>query len=877
VGRLAPKGRESDLIGDLEEAHRRRAARRGDVVASILSGLEALDVARALTWERARCNGVPVSLLDFKLGIRMLRRYPGLTSIGAFALAFGVCAASVAFDAVAKLVGTSIPIEDGEAVIGVVAIDIRAGERAGTRTYDYSVWRDELTSVQELGAFRDIRRNLGVGGRTPEPVTVTEITGSALAIARVAPLLGRLLVPADESPSAPAVTLLGYEAWQRHLEGDPGVVGRTVSLGGAPTVVVGVMPEGFGFPVRGEVWTPLRSGASAEEPGVGPALGVIGRLRPGASRDDAQAQVTTIGARLSRDHPSTHGHLRFEVRPYRRAVTEAPDLSSPEFWSFQVWFIALVVLLSANVALLIFARAAARERELVVRSALGAGRARIVGQLLAEALVLGALAAIAGIFAANLVVDSALNVVVASEGPLPFWVRRGLEPSTTVYAIAVALVAAGVAGLLPGLKATRGLASALKDGTTGGGMRFGGVWTIVIVAQVAVTVWFPAMTLGLSQEASLVRTLGVPIATDEYVAVSLDMDDQGRRASSADTSTTSVRLGYESIIREIERRLESETAVVGVTFASSLPRDAHRWGPVEVDAGPRAGVQPLDRVAGRATIDPDFFEVLGAPVLAGRSFDARDLDAAARTVIVNEPFVEEVLSGGNAIGRRVRYPQQTGDGQVLGDWYEVVGVVPDLGMGDTRRWGVYHAAVGGHARPVWLLVHVRGDVDAFLTRLRSIAAEVDPSLRLERSTTLEGVVAEDVQVYGFGIRVSIVMSAMALVLSLMGVYATVSFIVSRRTREIGVRVALGADRSDILRGILRRPLAEVALGVVLGALFLAWTIHWGIFLVEGLGAREVALIAMYALAMECVCATACVVPGRRALGISPSRALSADC
>ncbi|MBD0318840.1 MAG: ABC transporter permease, partial [Gemmatimonadetes bacterium] len=336
--------------------------------------------------------------LDLKLGGRMLVKYPGLTLVGGLAMAFAIWAGAVAFVMVRLVLDPALPLPGGARIVQIHTWDASANEVEQRTLNDFLAWRGGVRTVTDLGAFRDVSLNLLVGRDAGPPVRAAEVTASAFRIAPEPPLLGRTLVPADERPGAPPVVVIGHEVWRTRFAGDPGVVGRTVQLGSEPATVVGVMREGFAFPVSHEAWTPLRPDALAPAPREGPGVSVFGRLAPGATLESAQAELAAFGRRAAAASPGTHQHLAPHVVPYAKPF---PGSELQVLFSVNLFTVTLLVLICSNVALLVFARAASREGELVVRSALGASRGRLVAQLFAEALVLGAVAAAVGLAAAQ--------------------------------------------------------------------------------------------------------------------------------------------------------------------------------------------------------------------------------------------------------------------------------------------------------------------------------------------------------------------------------------------------------------------------------------------------------------------------------------------
>jgi putative ABC transport system permease protein len=823
--------------------------------------------------------------LDLRLGLRMLAKYPGLTLVGSLAITFAIWVGVGIFEFGSQVVFPKLPFDDGDRVVGIRSWDAAGSEMEMPGLHDFVTWRGELRSLEELGAYRTVEHNLITGDGRGEPIHVAEISASAFRVTRVPALLGRTLTAADEEKDAPPVVVLGHDVWQRRFAGDPGVVGRVVRLGRQQATVVGVMPEGFGFPVAHSVWAPLRLNALEYERGEEPAVAVFGRLAPGASLKEAQAELAALGLRTAADFPESHQHLRPRVMPFPSTILDLRMWMSLGLLAMNGFIIALLVLVCGNVALLMFARAAARESEIVVRNALGASRGRIVAQLFAEALVLAALAGTFGLAVAGYGLRWGMRIVeseVLEGGRLPFWFHGTLSPGSVVYAVVLTVLAAAIAGVLPALKMTgTGLEGRLRErGAGGGGPRFGGLWTAVIVTQVAVTIFFPVITFYVQRDIARIRTSEVGFAAEQYLSTRLELDREATIVSE-DTSRAAFLAHVEATHQELEQRLLDEPAVAGVTFGSNVPRRYHDWNQIEVDEG---AVVPLDTVRGhrvsKALISPDYFDVLGTQLLSGRGFHPGDMRSGAHVVIANQRFVEKVLGGKNAIGRRVRYVARDGWGDLSPKeepWYEIVGVAPDLGMtSGYGTAGLYHPMTPDAASSAYLVVRVRGEPEALAPTLQRLAAAVDPTLRLHDILPLDEVDAAELAFYDFWLRLTGLLTAVALILSWAGIYAVMSFTVSRRTREIGIRVALGGRARHVVLSIFRRPLAQVTLGVVLGTVVLL-ALRVGLS-DPGLepSAREVAVFVGYAAVMLGVCLLACVVPTRRALAVEPTEALRAE-
>ncbi len=828
---------------------------------------EALRDDREFAWLRGLS-------IDLRLAIRLLAKYPGLTLVGCAAMAFGIAAAVGTFELRRQLVDPSLPLDEGSRIVGLRNWQTSLNRPVLATPHDFETWRGELTTVEDLSAVNALRRNLITDDGRSEAVDVAAMSASAFRVARVLPMLGRTFVEADEDPGAPPVIVVGHETWKRRLSGDPDVIGRTLRLGGERTTVVGVMPEGFAFPAAHDVWIPLRTHTAGSAPGEGPGLRVFGRLDRNASKAHAQAELHAIGRRTAAGLPATHEHLRPQFVPYTWLFVDPAGIQRG-LTIGNIFVVMLLALVCANVALLIFARAAARESEIAVRSALGAGRARIVIQLFVEGLVLAGIAVLAGLAAARVGVQSFLAMYEADSGRrLPFWASDSLTPTTMIYAGALTILSAGIIGVLPALKVTgRGLQARLRQSTAGGGgFRFGGVWTAVIASQVAVTLTFPAVSFFFHRWVVEGQTRDVGFSAGAYLSARLQMDRETAPGVPLATTEPTFRAHIRRTYSELERRVISQPDVVGLTFADRLPGTLHpRWW-IESDGQETPKVSTRGYPVSSASVALNFFGVIGAPILAGRAFTAADLDASSAVVIVNQSFVNEVFAGRNPIGRSIRRGPLD-DRQKAGPWLQIVGVVRDLGMVGEEA-GIYHPLSPETATVLHVAIAVRGRPAAFAPRLRFLASEVEPTLQIHDLMPLDEVGASLWLESQYLSGLLAVLSAMALLLSLTAIYSVMAFTVAQRAREIGVRVALGADRRHVIGIILRRPLAQVSLGNIVGAILVAVTFV-GLF-ESTPTAVETATIAAYAILMMAVCMLACIVPARRALRIEPARALKTE-
>jgi putative ABC transport system permease protein len=795
--------------------------------------------------------------LDFKLGARMLVKYPGLTLVGGLAIAIAIAIGATFFEFATQAVYPSLPLPDGDRIVAIRTWDTTAAVEERRVAADALRWRSVLTSVDEVSAFRTLEQNLIIGDGAAEPIETALVTASAFRVTQVAPLLGRVLVEADEQPGAAPVIVVGYDVWRQRFGGDPQVIGRTVRLGRDQAVIVGVMPDHYAFPSVHSLWAPLSLQPDGEPRG-GPAVQVVGRLAGPATIEDAQAQLNLIMARAAIDSPDTHARLRAEVIPYAQSMFGF-EIGGRVLYAFNAFFIMFLILVCGNVAGLMYARAAARESDIVVRTAIGASRGRIVTQLFVEALVLGGAATLAGLAFAEVGLRWLLTVLEADSGQrLPFWFHAGLSPVTVMYAGALTVLGAAISGIGPALRVTRSLVPARHDSIRGRGRSVAGPWAIIIVSQVAVTVVFPAATFFIRREVVQIQSTDPGVRADQYLSVRLDRDQEG-----------GVPLAFESL----RDRVAAEPDVTAVTLAEHLPGTLHQQRSIEVENPATPARADRRTRLSVAAVTTNFFEVFDAPIEAGRGFAAADLAPGSPGTIVNQSFVRRVLDGANPLGRRVRVAAV--GATPPGRWHEIVGVARDLGMvGDDSSdgAGVYFPLASESASTVYMAVHVTGDPRVLTPRLRAIATSVDPTVRLRAIMPLDTAGASLWLEFDFLWRILVFVSVTALLLALAGIYAITAFTVARRTSEIGLRVALGADARSIVGMILSQALTPVGVGVTVGGAL--------VFLltqaITGLSPVQMAIVSGYMLVMLAVCMLACFVPTRRALAVQPTQAMRGD-
>jgi putative ABC transport system permease protein len=738
-------------------------------------------------------------LQDYRLGVRMLLKYPGLTLAGGLALAIAIGVGAGWYDVMGQIFAPTIPLPQGDRVVSIETRNALTNQSERRVLRDFLEWRSGLKTIEALGAYRTHRRNLVAGNAPPEPIHVAELTAAAFGTARVSPLFGRGLVDADETGDGPGVVVLGYDVWQRSLGGRD-VLGSAVKLGDTPATVIGVMPKGFGYPFNHDAWMPLPLRGSYEAL-EGDAISVIGRLAAGVSRQQADAEVRLFGERTAAALPATHAHLR----PRVVRLGEGPDdLDIAQLALRNLPALLVLAIACLSVGTLIYARTATREGEIAVRSALGASRARIMSQLFVEALVLASVAAPVGLVAADRALAWGIESANRAAGGAPFWMTPGLRPSTILYAGVLSAVSAAMLSVLPALKVTRArvLPHLANLGTGGATLRFGRVWTAAMIVQVALTaIGIPAALESVNQTTRKVHTRA-QFPSRDYLAARIDMG----RPFEGETRPAFEEWRAQTF-EALAARVAQEPGVVAVTYTDRpVGSGAGRFAEIEA----ASGANPAFNGGFRTTaVAPGFFEAFDRPVVAGRTFHRADVSAGARTIIVNEAFARAFAretGGGSPIGARLRLAVSSGDDddeagaapKAWEPWREIVGVVRDFGLdpddnGDEQPH-VFHAASVGAVSSLVMSVRMRGNPAALATRLPLIAATVDARLLVQDSQPMQEWVRQRDEHLLVTVGAQVAVTVLVLFLSTLGIFSLVSISVSRRTREIGLRAAPAPHR-----------------------------------------------------------------------------------
>jgi predicted permease len=801
---------------------------------------------------------------DLRVGVRALRTHPGHTAASLIALGLGIGLTTATFSIVDGLLLRGLPFPESERLMLLGSEDPARGlHGAPVDLRDFADWGRRQRSFEALAAFDIGTATLTTRGGA-ERLDASAMSAATLRLLRVEPAMGRDFEPRDEAPGAAPVALLGWRTWKDRFGGDPGIVGRGVRLNGGPATVVGVMPQGFRFPWAQEVWTPLtalaaEAGATAR--GQGEPVVVLGRLRRGVTLRQARSEMESIARALALEYPRTNAGLGVLVKPYVDFVMGDPI----EMALVTMLGAVLAVLLIAciNVASLGMARAAQRSREIAVRTALGAGRARVAAQMLVESLLLAGAGAVLGLGLARLGIGL-FDGVLAGQNP-PFWDRVRLDPASLLFALAATLTAGLLSGLAPALHAARtDLRQALADEGRGAtSLRLGWFNRGVVVAELALSC---ALLVGAG------------------LMIKSVLEAQGQPLGFATRGILTFRVAVfpERVPRPADRAafygrlLERLAAIPGVQAAAgaeTLPGNRSGSTPyaVEGHAYGSAAEQPL---AHAVAVTPGLFAACRVPLLAGRDFGPVDTAAAPPVAIVNRSLARQAWPGKDPLGKRLRLPP----GAAAEGWRTVVGVVPDLkmdGLEDRRPEGFYLPVSQRGPERLSFAVRAAGPPLALAPALRAAVAGLD------RDTPIYFVQTMDRMLDGnrfatrmFGGLFSI-FGVAALLLAAVGIYGVIALAVESRTREIGVRMALGAGRGDILAMLLRQSLAQLGLGLACGL-----PAAWGLSRLLGgvlfaVRPHDPAVFALVVATLALVALLATLVPAARALSWSRRSPLSA--
>lgn len=796
--------------------------------------------------------------LDVKLGLRMLRKHWGLTLVGGLVLTLAITVGASFFGFVQTITGDSLPLDEGNRIVVIQPRNPATQAKQGSSIEDYQRWRDRLQSMVDVSAFRTSRRNLAVGSGSANPVPIAEMSAGGFRVARVPPRLGNFFTDDDERPGAAAVVVIGNNVWRTRFGANREIVGQLVQLDGVPHTIIGVMPEGFAFPVNHGFWTPLNS----SKPGD---VTVFARVAPGASLEGAQAEVKSVG--LVAPATVTAGPLpQPRVVPYIIGISGA---TSPLLKLLPLLFSLLLVPPCLNIAVLVYARTVARQGEFAARMALGASRGRIVGQVFTEVLLLTLGASGVALALASKGTE-VLSYMVAFGGRA-FWMTFDISYQTILFTLGLAVFAAIIAGGLPALRVTRRWqVSGLHSLNHSTAPRLGKAWTAAVVLQVALSMAIVPTIAEFTWSKVRPGIVGPGFKAEEYLTARLALDPN---------SVSDAAARFVNLRSEVAQRLRAEPGVTAATLSKTAPFEEQG---VLIEVKSEGAEGAPQRQASFNEVDNAFYDAFNVRMLTGRGFESGDADPRRGSIVVNQSFTQQILGSRDPLGSRVRViASNTGPASATSGEYEIVGVVSDV-FTEKPMPTIYRPLLPASQRvnQVHITLHLSSAASTTIaTRLREIANGLDPSLEVDDVQTLAEIYwLSSVPDYIIGVGVAGLVLGLVL-FAVAGIYTLTSFAVVQRRREIGIRSALGASPIRLVAGAFRRVLLPVSAGAVLGgvaAILVSYFVSPLLFDYQS-NRHPMPWLLLTAEACALLIGAAAVLgPARRALAINVSEAIRND-
>ncbi len=824
-------------------------------------------------------------LQDLRIGLRMLIKDKTFTILAVAVLALGICGVTTQFTMVNAVVLRGFSFPHPEQLMSVGLIDPQASDQNNNfgngnipSSQDYEDLRAGQQSFALMSGYLNGSTTNVSYKKNPQRYTGGYVTEDFFKIIGVKPVLGRDFTAADNKPGAEKVTILGNEIWKRDFNGNPQIVGQAIRINGKVATIVGVMPPNFKFPVNEELWVPLYNEfplkARGDPSGIGPAI--MGRLKPGVTLDQVNAEFIGLAKRLARDNPKTNGQLvSASVHPLINAFT-GPQLRQIIYAMLGAVVVVLLIA-CVNVMNMQFGRSALRARELAIRGALGATRWRIVRQMLTESFLIACLGAVVGVAMAFWGVDLLVRATSTPQFQLPYWINFSIDAKVLGFTLGAVLLATLVSGLVPALLAARGNASEMmKEGGRGNSSRLVNVITrVLVVGQIAMTA---ALLIGSALQVRSIRN---------QVKLDYGYDEEGVYSArmglfEGDYPTDDARRQF--FVRAV-RALRANPVFAGAAMSDRFRMTFARFGQYEVDG--QAYVTDRDRPQGNSeSVSDGYFSTMGLKILEGRDFTIEDRDSKQPVAIVNASFARKYWGNQSPLGRRIRVfnPAQPEP------WRSVVGVVPDTLMQgpfntQTDSAGFYVPLLGASPAPQFCTLIVRPHpgqtADTLGPALSKAVAQLDSNLPVYFPGTPARSHAEFLSGPRLVASLFSIFGVVAFLLSAVGLYGVMSFSVTQRTQEFGIRMALGADAARIFKMVMRQGAWQLVIGLVLGIGFAA------LFLgVIAAGALENILFKVNALdpliygtvaaLLTAVAAASCFVPARRATRVNPMIALRAE-
>lgn len=801
-------------------------------------------------------------LADLKHGCRMLVKHPGLAAISIVALALGLGLTTTMWSITWGGILRGLPFEEADQIVHLE----RARPSHDIESYavpvsDFVVWREQQRSFEDLATFSEGTVNVSGPEGRPERFEGGFITAATFKLLRIQPLSGRLFTEEENRPGAVPVAMIGWNLWQNRFGGDAAIVGRTIRANGVTREIVGVMPRGFQFPTNAEIWLPRVVDPNADKWGEGDLLEVMGRLKPGVTMEQATREFETICARIAQDHPKENEGVTPLLKPFTEEyIGEEPILM---LWTMMAAVFGVLLIACSNVANLLLARATTRTKEVAVRTALGASRWRIVSQMLTESLVLATIGAVLGTGIAW--VGTRLFVNAMRDTEPPFWIDIRLDGVVLAFAAGITILAALVSGIIPAIQATRGnIHDVLKDESRGASsMRIGRFSRGLVVAELALSGGLLVAAGFMIQSVVQLSRFDYGVPTEGVFTARIGLFE----------STYPDSASHARFWNDLDQRLQTLPGHRGVALTTVLPG---LWGWQEnfaIEGKTYAEDRDYPETR-RAAVTPGWFSAFNVTALEGRLFGSGDIGGAMPVALVTRGFARTHFGDQSPVGQRIRL----GQSESKEPWLTIVGVVPEVWFDGTEGRDALRTAIltplgQGDYRFVSVAVAAQGDPMSFAQPVQAAVNTIDPDQPIYYIRTLHDAIQRSGWFYGVFGTLFMVFGGAALFLATVGVYGVMSFSVSRRTQEIGLRMALGASARDVLRMFLRQGGIQVLIGLTVG-LVLAY------FLAKGLGlvmfqvnTNDPLMYAGVTAALALTSLLATFVPARRAMTVDPMVAL----
>ena len=800
-------------------------------------------------------------IADLQYGFRQLRLNPGFAAIAIITLALGIGLNTALFSVVRSVILKPLPYREPERLARIWMDNRRLEMREDWASYlNYQDYKRLGTSFESIAAFTEPTLNLRGEGE-PERVRGANAEAALFNVLGVGPAAGSLYTRDNEVAGKENVVVIGWGLWQRRFGGE-NAIGRTLDFDGRQVTVIGVMPYGFAFPTKTtEFWAPLVVPEGAKRR-VGYFLQMVGRIKPGVTQAEAQTQMALVGQQLEQEYPTENAGYGIFVNPLERHV--AGSVRTPLL--VLLGAVGLVLLIACvNVAGLFLARAETRGREIVVRAALGAGRGRLVRQLLMEAAAVAVVAGAAGVLAAYAGVR---GLVWLAPRDLPRVDEISLDAVVLTFALAVTIVTALACGLWPAARLSRvNLQDALRDGGRGvaGSHAAARTRAVLLVVQCALAIVL------LAGAGLLIRSLRVLHATEPGFRTTGVLTMRVNASRSSFAQPPQVRQFYDQLLERI-RALPGVkgTAVVTELFLSNTPNSG------TFTLEDRPPFPPSEQIeATTDAVSPGFFETMQVPLVYGRFLDSRDRDGGARAVVINQTFASRYWPNQNPVGKRLVF----GTPNENNPWITIVGVAGDMrrrGLHQGSRLETFFSTTQNGGRNMQLLVTTDGDPNALVGPVRAEIRTLDRSTPVTAISTVDAQLGESLAIRRFQAWLLAMFSMLAVLLAAVGVFGLMAQVVARRTPEIGVRMALGASPQQVLSMVLRQGVLFAAAGAtvgLVGAFLLARALRSLLF---GVSAADPVSYVGAALVMGLAVLLACAVPAWRAARIDPTLALRQD-